>query len=164
MEADQAKRLFISYSHDDERFVDDLKKVLKPLIRDDRIVLWYDRELVAGSNLDHVISDRVEDADVFVSILSSSFLGSDYCTGKELKRAIDRARAGNACLVGIVVRPCHWEQIFPSNLLVLPKDAKAITKWSNRDEAWTYVVKEIARLIDHLQSTPKPWTHMRPNA
>jgi hypothetical protein len=158
-----ALRTFISYSHDDERYAKRFRKCLLPIETRGTIKQWYDRQLIPGANLNNAISKEVDEADVFVFLLSDSFLASDYCIGVELKRALERALAGEACVVGIVCRPCVWQNVFPQELLVLPTDAKAITKWSPRDDAWTCIVRELERLFSHLRETPKPWPHMRPS-
>jgi hypothetical protein len=157
-------RTFISYSHDDERYAKRLRKCLRPIERRGAIAPWYDRELFPGTNLDSEISKQVDEADVFIFLLSDSFLASDYCVGVELKRALERALAGEACVVGIVCRPCVWTKVFPRELLVLPTDGKAIIKWSVPDDAWAQIVSEMDRLFLHLLQTPKPWTQMRPSA
>ena len=155
-------RIFMSYSHDDEVFVTRLKKCLRPLERRGIVDPWYDRELLPGSNFDDTIAQQVDEADIFVFLLSDSFLASDYCTGIELKRALERARDGQACLVGIVIRPCMWKTEFPKELMTLPKDAKPITTWDFDDNAWLSITEGLKRLTDHLRQTPKPWMNMQP--
>lgn len=71
-----------------------------------------------------------------------------------MKRALERHDAGEANLIGIVVRPCNWQETNISRLQAVPKDALAITAWENQDSAWTDAAK---RIKDHLNSfTPKP--------
>ncbi|QDU03027.1 hypothetical protein V6x_27370 [Gimesia chilikensis] len=160
---DNPLKVFISYCHEDEPFLKLLKKCLKPLTRKNKLELWYDREILAGSNLDSSISKKLDDTDVFISLLSSDFLDSDYCTGIELKRAVERAQEGNLCLIGIVIRPCAWQHEFPRELLVLPKDATAVTKWYDQDDAWLNITNEINRLSIELIKTAKPWSLMMPS-
>jgi hypothetical protein len=156
-------RTFISYSHDDDRYVERLTKCLRPIERRGAIAKWHDGELFPGTNLNSAISKQLDETDVFICLLSDSFLASDYCVGVELNRALERARTGDACVVGIVCRPCVWETVFPRELLVLPTDAKAIAKWSVPDDAWACIVSELDRLFSHLSQSPKPWPHMRPS-
>ena len=49
------QKLFISYSHKDESFLEELHKHLKQLKRDKHISVWYDREIMAGEDLDDQI-------------------------------------------------------------------------------------------------------------
>jgi len=155
-------RVFISYAHEDEKFVERLKTEIRPFERSNDLELWYDRELIPGMNLDSVIDEKVESADIFVFILSSYFLASDYCTGRELVRALERANAGQACVIGIHARPCNWTEVFPSKVLLLPTDSKAVIKWRRRDDAWLTIATGLKRVIDYLSTASKPWTAMVP--
>ena len=155
-------KIFVSYCHADEAVVERLKRILKPLIRKGEIELWYDRELLPGSNLDTAIAEQVGTSDIFLFILSEDFLASDYCTSVELKLALERAGQGQAAVVGIVARPCVWTQEFPAELLALPTDAKPITAWKPQDSAWVTITEGLRRLFTHLRSSSKPWHNMKP--
>ena len=43
------KRIFISYSHKDTRWLDLIKSALKPVLRGREVDLWDDRRIEAGS-------------------------------------------------------------------------------------------------------------------
>jgi hypothetical protein len=50
----------------------------------------------------------------------------------------------------IILRPVDWKDTPFSKLQVLPKDAKPVTKWSDRDTAFVDVVQGIRRAVDSL--------------
>ncbi|MCA9085479.1 MAG: toll/interleukin-1 receptor domain-containing protein [Planctomycetaceae bacterium] len=156
-------KVFVSYCHADEAVVNRLKKILTPLQRKEEIDLWYDRELIPGSNLDNAIAEQCRTSDVFLFVLSEDFLASDYCTSVELRLALERAGDGHAAVVGIVARPCVWTQEFPSELLALPTDARPITAWRPQDSAWVTITEGLQQLFTELKSQPKPWDNMRPS-
>ncbi len=66
-----------------------------------------------------------------------SFLASDYCYDLEMKRAIELQKAGTARVIPIILRECLWQESPFAKFQSLPKDLKAVTSWTNRDEAWT---------------------------
>ena len=103
-----------------------------------------------GTNLHEAIVEQASSADVFIFMLSDDFMASDYCTGVELKMALERAGRGEACVVGIVTRPCVWNSTFPSELLVLPRDANPITAWRPQDKGWQNVLEGLQRLFEAL--------------
>jgi hypothetical protein len=78
-------------------------------------------------------------ADIVALFVSSDFLASNYCYEKEMKTALERDAKDEARVVPIIVRPCDWHNAPFSRLQAVPTDAKPITKWENRDEAWTVV-------------------------
>jgi anti-anti-sigma factor len=73
----------------------------------------------------------------------------------EMKRAINRHKAGEAKVIPIILRPVDWTAAPFSKLQVLPTDAKPVTSWRNRDEAFVDVVNGIRRAIDQIRVTPR---------
>lgn len=77
-------------------------------------------------------------------------MASDYCYDIEMQRAIARHNAGTARVIPIILRPCDWKDSPFSKLQVLPKDAKPVTQWSDRDAAFLDVVQGIRRAVEPL--------------
>jgi hypothetical protein len=86
-------------------------------------------------------------AQLILLLISSDFIASDYCWGIELQEAIRRHQAGEACVIPLLIRPVDWKQALFSHLQALPRDNKAISSWSNRDEALTNVVEGIRQAL-----------------
>src|SRR5262245_25912977 len=127
--------VFFSYSHEDEQYRDQLEKHLATLKRQGLIDAWHDRRILAGDDFARQISDELGKANVVLLLVSASFLASDYCFGVEMKRALARHDAGEAHVIPVIVRPCDWHSAPFGRLLAAPRDGKAITTWSNFDEA-----------------------------
>jgi internalin A len=139
----QAKTVFFSYAHKDESLRDELEIHLKLLQREGVIATWHDRKIMPGSEWDREIDHRIERADIILLLVSADFVGSDYCWEKEVRRAIERHKAGEALVVPVVLRPCDWESAPFGKLQGLPTNVKPVTSWADRDAAWTDVVKGI---------------------
>jgi len=56
-----------------------------------------------------------------------------------------------ARVIPIILRPTFWEKTPMSKLQALPKDAKPVTSWKNRDEAWLDIVNSIRKVYDELK-------------
>lgn len=143
-------KLFYSYAHEDESYLGELKKHLAMLRNQGVIEEWYDRKLIAINKLDPEILQKIEASDVILFLISSDFLNSKYCYHKELNKSLELQEAGKAYLIAIVVRPVDWEGSPFENFVMLPTDAKPVTIWSNRDEAWTDVAKGIRKVCEKL--------------
>ena len=89
-------RVFYSYSHTDEALREQLEDHLASLRRSGVIEEWHDRKIGAGTEWEGQIDNNLEQADVILLLISSSFIASDYCIDKEMKRAIERHDAGDA--------------------------------------------------------------------
>ena len=140
-------KVFISYSHEDERYLDSLKAHLAPLIRESSVELFTDRLLIPGNELNPEIEKALGSSDIFIFLVSSDFLNSSYCVEKELKAALDRHESETISLVSVVIRPCDWLSTSLSRFLALPKDGKPVSRWADSDEAFLNVVSELRRLI-----------------
>lgn len=140
---DGSVALFCSYSHKDEPIRDQFEACLALLKRQKLVDIWYDRMIQAGSNWAGEIDDRINTADVIALFVSADFIASDYCFEKELGRALERAQKHEAELVPIIVRACDWEDAPFACFQAVPKGARPVMSWENRDEAWTDVAKQL---------------------
>lgn len=146
----EALSVFISYSHKDEAFKDDLVKHLSPLKRLGLVDEWHDRKITAGAEWDKVISENLEEAHIILLLVSIDFITSTYCYDVELERALERHAKNEAVVVPIVVRNCLWQHTPFAKLQALPKDAKAISSWGDRDDAFTTVAESIRQISEQL--------------
>lgn len=147
-------KVFFSYSHIDEKLRDKLEEHLSLLRRNGVISEWHDRKITGGSNISDEISKNLNDADIILLLVSSSFLNSDYCYEKEMTRALERHNAKEARVIPVILRPCAWHSAPFGELLAFPKDGFPVTKWDNEDDAFLDIEKGISRVAKELQ-TPK---------
>ncbi|MFN0171448.1 MAG: toll/interleukin-1 receptor domain-containing protein [Bryobacteraceae bacterium] len=138
-----ALQVFVSYSHRDEAFVDQLRRHLSPLKREGLISIQYDRDNWAGSQLDRAIHDQITSAGMFLALISSDYIDSDYCFNKELPLAMECRERGTATVIPVILRPCDWMNLPIATLLALPTDGVPVTSWKDRDEAFVSVAKGI---------------------
>jgi Effector-associated domain 1/TIR domain/CHAT domain len=142
--------IFISYSHKDDELREELVTHLSNLRQQGKISAWHDRAIEAGSEWESEIKSRLESAQIILLLISPPFMASDYCYDIEMQRAVQRHDRGNARVIPIVLRPVDWKDSPISKLQALPKDAKPITQWGDRDAAFVDVVQGIRRAVDSL--------------
>lgn len=145
-------RVFFSYAHDDEQYRDQLEKHLSTLKHQGLIESWHDRRLLAGTDFADAIDQELERADVILLLISASFLASRYCYGIEMTRAMERHTAGAARVIPVIVRTCDWQHGPLAGLLAAPRDGKPIVAWSNYDEAYTDVARQVREVIQTLSA------------
>ena len=92
-------RIFVSYSHADDASRVKLEKHLAPLKREG-VSTWFDGDIHAGEELDPEISRALRKAHLFVALISSDYLSSNYCWKKEYLRAMRRRALGSMRVVG----------------------------------------------------------------
>ena len=142
--------VFISYSHKDEALKDELYVHLANLKHQRKIQPWQDRDIESGDEWDAEIKARLESAGIILLLVTPRFIASDYCFGKEMKRAMERHDEGSAKVIPIMMKPCDWKGTPFSKLQALPKDAKPVTTWRDQDEALLDAVNGIRRAVESL--------------
>jgi TIR domain-containing protein/LGFP repeat-containing protein len=151
--------IFFSYSHKDEDFRNELEKQLSVLKRNGMIAGWHDRKIVPGAEWSGEIDKHLEMTNIILLLISADFIASDYCYEIEMKRAMERHENGEARVLPIILRPCDWRSVnHLAKLQALPKDAKPISTWNNKDEALLDVVEGIKNVIKDLNPSSAKFT------
>jgi internalin A len=114
---------------------------------------WHDRLIGPGQEWKKQISRSLEQADVILALVSADFIASDYCYDIEMTRALERHDAGLATVIPVVVRDVDWTDSPLGKLQALPKDGKAVKRWSDRDAAWRNVVDGVKKAVEELRKT-----------
>lgn len=144
--------VFISYSHKDEKLRGQLDEHLANLKRQGLISAWHDRQIPPGSEWGEDIDTHLNAAKLILLLISPSFMASDYCNGVEVERAMQRHASSEASVIPVILRPVDWTNAPFSKLQALPKDAKPVTEWTNRDRAFRVVVEGIRTVLAAMTS------------
>ena len=82
-----------------------------------------------------------------------------------MKRAMERHEHGEVCVIPVILRPTSWERTSFSKLQALPKDAKPVTSWYDRESAFLNVAEGIRKVVEELTSPSSvtlPVTSLKP--
>jgi replicative DNA helicase len=148
--AEYKVRIFYSYSHKDEMLRASLETHLSIMKRQGIIEEWYDRKVIPGTDWETEISANLEAADIVLLLVSPDFVASDYCYGRELRRALERYELGQARIVPIVIRPVDWQHALFRHFQALPQDGKPVTGWANADEAWLDITLGLRKVVEEV--------------
>jgi TPR repeat protein len=139
--------VFYSYAHADEEFRDGVDCHLRLLQRQGLINAWHDRKIGTGTEWKEQIDSHLRSADIVLLLVSADFLASDYCFDVELQCALTRHSENQAVVIPVIVRPVDWSGAPFAKLQGLPHGGKAISVWSNRDEALMSVALAIRETV-----------------
>ena len=142
--------IFTSYAHEDEELKNEMDKYLKVLKRSGKIDTWNDRALIPGQEWDENIMNELQKANIILLLISVDFNASDFIWDKELAEAMKRHEAGSAYVVPIILRNCKWTSMPYAKLQALPRNAKPISEYVDKDAAFTEVATGIERLVDYI--------------
>lgn len=143
-------KLFFSYSHNDETTRNELEKHLAVLKRDSLIQTWYDRRILAGSDLGNEIDQNLIESNLMLLLVSPDFLDSDYCYSVEMKKALEMRSQGVIWVIPIILDYCDWKNTPLKDLLACPKDGKPISDHPNPNKAFNEITNEIRRVIKEI--------------
>jgi hypothetical protein len=146
--------VFVSYSHKDEQYEEELREHLQGLAYSGIVEFWDDKKLEVGDVIDKVIADKMSCAKVAVFLVSPSFLASHYVRTVELEPLIDAAEHEGAKIIWIPVRSClmkgtqleKYHSLIDKNEWLADKD-----KLNDRDKIYTALVKVISDVIEGVQ-------------
>jgi len=148
--AGEEMEIFYCYAREDGTLRKELEIHLIGLKRSYHLKHWDDSKIKPGESWGKTINEHLNTAEIILVLISPYFLASDYCYSKEMQRALERSKQGTCRIIPILLRPTLWEDMPFSKLQLLPTDARPITSWSNRDEAFHDVVTGIGKILKTL--------------
>jgi hypothetical protein len=142
--------VFLSYAQQDQGLKQELENHLAALLQSGQITWCGEHEIQPGTDWTQEIDPRISTADLILLLISSDLLGSGYCSGAEVRQALERHASGKARLIPIILRYVDFEGLPLSTLQRLPRTGKPVVTWKDRDEAWWDVAQAIRYATQRL--------------
>jgi hypothetical protein len=141
--------VFISYSHMDRTFLDELLTHLKPLERAGRVSAWSDEKIPPGAKWLNDVKNAVDSAKVAVMLVSKDFLASDFINEHELGPLLKKAEQGVVKVRWVCLRACNWKASpLEGDQALLDPGKPLVQMRAKRDAAWVKVCEEIVKAAD----------------
>ncbi|SDH55722.1 toll/interleukin-1 receptor domain-containing protein [Mucilaginibacter gossypii] len=143
--------LFISYSHEDERHLKQLRTFLSdrncPNIR-----IWDDGKIEPGAEWDAEIKNRLDEAHIVLLLITQTFLNSRYINNVELNTALENLDKKKTRVVPIFVKDCFLEP-YPqiTRLQGLPDNKRFLSTLGDAaDREYVQIVKKINEIAGEM--------------
>lgn len=140
------RSIFISYSHKDEKYKDELLKMIKPLIYKRVFDIWHDRMIDAGDSWNEEIERELRSCYIAILLVSKDFLASRYIFDQELTILLQRRQYEDVLVIPIILEDCLWKETQLAQIQALPQDARPVKSFKRRDVAWTQVAEHLSKL------------------
>jgi hypothetical protein len=151
--------IFISYSHDDEKWKKDLEVQLGLLEQGGNIKLWSESNIGTGEDWKTKINDALQNACVAILVITPSYLNPDFVLKEELAYLLTRKDKAGLRIFPIIVEECSWEMVdWLRNMKVRPHDRKPMQakKPSQRATEFKKIVAEVAEIVGKVVSSSMP--------
>lgn len=149
-----SNQVFISYSHKDKKFLEQLLIHLKPLEREAKLKAWSDQQITPGSEWFDEIQEALSNATVAVLLVTPAFLASDFINDHELGPILKKAKEGGVVILWVPVRASSYKETSLVNCqAVISPDKPVAEMKAERDKAWVRICSEIKKAINHTGDT-----------
>jgi hypothetical protein len=142
-------KIFISYSHEDERWRKRVVGHLAVLAMEGIIDLWDDRKLGAGEDWLARIHEQMLEARIAFLLVSSAFLTSKFIREKEVPSLFDQHEQGGMTIYPLLVKPCPWQEVgWLARMQLRPREGKPVASYKGAkvDEVLVEVAREISSI------------------
>ncbi|MGH9837280.1 MAG: toll/interleukin-1 receptor domain-containing protein [Blastocatellia bacterium] len=109
--ADGRTKVFVSYSHQDEKWLKRVQVHLRDLTRRGLVELWDDKKIHSGDEWRKEIETALNSARVAVLLISADFIASDFIAANELPPLLAAAKKDGVKILSLILSPSRFEQI-----------------------------------------------------
>ena len=150
----QPLRAFLSYSHKDKRAKQIFQDNLTVMQQKNLITQWHDGLIEPGMLWKEEIEENLARMDVFVGLLTTAFLASDFIQTVELGAARQKLNKDERdfLFVLILVDDISLTGLDLAAYQILKPGGKAVSKHSSRKEGFNQAQKELETLCRNLRS------------
>lgn len=146
--------VFISYSHNDEKWRKQLETQLRPILYEAKIDAWSDTRIQAGQDWQTEIEQALDVARIGVLLVSEHFLASDFIRNVELPFLLRAAEERRLTLVWVLLNHCAYEATPLAHIQAAhdtKKPLQGLAK-AGRAKVLTDVARQIRQLADQARN------------
>ncbi len=131
-------RGFISYAHDDVALLRRFRVHLKALEYAFGLTFWSDDSIQAGDHWNDTIREAIEQADVFLLLVSPAWIASDFIRNHERPAITDRCATTKCRVISVILKNCDWEPELGISQATPTEDGrlKPVSRWPDPDEGF----------------------------
>jgi hypothetical protein len=105
------RKVFISYSQQDTKWLRRLQVHLRDLERRGLVEFWDDTKIRPGNEWRKEVDAALDSAAVAVLLISADFLASDFIAENVLPPLLSAAKRKGVTILPLILSPCLWEII-----------------------------------------------------
>jgi hypothetical protein len=142
--------VFVSYNHNDVRWVKRLRVHLKPLEKRYGIVVWDYTQIRPGAKWREETENAMDSARVAILLITADFLASDFIRNDELPRLLRAAETDGTVILPIIVSPSTFSQTSLANFQSVNDPSRPLNGLSK--EAQEAIFVRVSQVVEHAFS------------
>jgi adenylate cyclase len=139
--------VFVSYSHEDRKWLEKLRVHLSPYVRAGAVSIWDDTKLKGGDLWREEIERALAAAKVAVLLVSPYFLQSEFVASSELPPLLASAKEDGLTILWVPLSASSFEETalarFQAAAAIDPRRPLDTMSEGEQNQAWVAVCKEI---------------------
>ncbi|HEX7183086.1 MAG TPA: TIR domain-containing protein [Thermoanaerobaculia bacterium] len=138
--------IFLSYSHRDEEWKEQLLPHLGVLQYREGVEVWHDRKIDTGTDWDASILTSVDHSVAAILLISPQYLASQHIRTVELPRLLRLRQEKGLKLIPVLIRSCAWQSVESlSKMQVFSAQGRALSECTQIeiDNLFSKLVEEI---------------------
>ena len=147
----QRQKVFISYSHADESYLERLLVYLKPHVgnKNDLLDIWCDTRFEGGEDWHKEIQEAIATTKVAICLVSPDFIVSKYIQEHELPPLREAASKGEVTILSVILSPCSFSKSGLNQYQLMHKPSLTLEEMSGpaRARVWMDMAKRVEKLL-----------------
>jgi internalin A len=144
--------IFISYSHKDKRWLENLQTHLVPFVENGSFVAWDDTRIPLGERWHESIQDTLNRCNIVLFLVSPNFLASSYIKEHERDPIFLKSQMTHHIrMIPVLVKACAFQETYLEQIQFFVPDGGlkplADLPPHKRDHAFVKLCNEIKRTI-----------------
>jgi hypothetical protein len=141
-------KVFISYSHEDAKWLKMLIVHLAQLERIGLVERWDDTRIKPGQRWKEEILKAIHAAKVAILLISAYFMASEFIINDELPPLLTKARDQGLTILPVIISPCRLDSLSQFQAVNPPSKTLVEMERGARDRVWLKVVERITEVMN----------------
>lgn len=142
------KKVFVSYSHADEKWLQMLQVHLTPLERSGMVARWDDTKIAPGKKWREEIANAIRSTKVAVLLISAHFMASEFIAQNELPPLLEAAEHEGTVILPVIVSPCLMGSLSAFQAVNSPSKPLVDLGKGDRDRVWVKLMEAITAALN----------------